>query len=256
MRQPNRHPYRGQASRRRASRGISVACVLANIVAGLGSGCLQSPEDERTSRPSPRSVEKLRTKFKNEALPTTPPGLRLSRAERKREEAKDKPRAPIADDGEGKQNTPLRSQDEERVRRFSAAGTLRGEVRKVSEGAISLGNGKGKAQTLRGTPFTLGKINRGDDVEIPFVWVGNRRWLTSPTDERPPLEAFAVRGQVQGPVTRLNRKRGVLGIGKLRFKAHPNDLKSIAIGQNLRVDFVEVDHRLWIHAAEPAWKRE
>lgn len=143
-----------------------------------------------------------------------------------------------------------------RIRRFSASGTLRGQVRQVSEGSISLGGANGTAQTLRGTPFTLGKINRGDDVEVPYMWVGNRRWLQSPLAERPPLAAFAVRGEVLGPVTRLDRKRGLLGIGRLRLKAHPSDLRTIAIGQVLRVDFVEVDRKLWVHSAAPAWQQD
>lgn len=250
---------------------LAMAFVLWSGAFGVVAACEQAaPDGTQASSPN-GAADRLGTKLMDAANPSGHSTLQLSRVERSRktqvqrsETDEAEPSANSAHDSPQdvpeERGFPDASETNEdqatRVRRFSATGTVRGQVRKVSEGTISLGNSNGKFQTLRGTPFTLGKINRGDDVEIPYVWVGNRRWLTSPSEERPPLEAFAVRGSLHGPVTRLDRKRGMLGIGRLRLKAHPHDLRTIAIGQVLRVEFVEVDQRLWVHSAEAAWREE
>ena len=263
---------RGSVCDNRATMRKSDAALVAWALIGLSLGLTASAcdgihEKNEPSHHSPQSVEMLSAKLRNTSSSLLRSAQTSSHVRPKSEsnvpligksDAKPEETAPSnreVRDGE-LENATSNQVENARIRRFPAAGTLRGQVRKISESSISLGATNEKPQTLRGTPFTLGKMNRGDDVEIPFVWVGNRRWLTSPTEERPPLTAFAVHGHLRGPVTRLDRKRGVLGIGKLRLKAHPHDLRTIAIGQVLRVDFVEVDHRLWVHSAQAAWQEK
>lgn len=141
---------------------------------------------------------------------------------------------------------------ERKLRVFPVEGTLRGSLRRAEADHLEFRGAKARTR-IGGTPFDFGALTRGDEVEIPYRLVGDKRWLwpALQVDERPATQRFAVQGIVRGPILRLDRREGRIDIGHMRLRAHPADLADMGVGQMREVRFVEIGTRLWLHSSAP-----
>ena len=147
---------------------------------------------------------------------------------------------------------PARSLLVERgVATLPAEGVTRGTVTRKLPHALVI-DADGPPTRIEGTPWDFRGISVGDVASLTYRTVGGQRWIwpVEPEEDRPSVEAYNVRGTVTGPITVVDRSRGMLQVGRLWIRSHPADLDALDEGQIVEVRYVQVEGRLWVHGVE------
>ena len=139
----------------------------------------------------------------------------------------------------------------EGVSAIPAEGVIRGTVVRKRPHAIFIQD-RGPRVRVMGTPWDFLAISVGDVVSLPYRTVGDAKWIwpVEPGADRPTADAYSVRGSVEGPITQVDRPRGMIQVGRLWVRSHPADLEAFDEGQIVDVRYVQIDGRLWAHTIE------
>lgn len=140
-------------------------------------------------------------------------------------------------------------------------GTLQGTIQQVNlrNSTVTVqalvGGGGVRNVTLRARPETLARLNPGDVVALTYNNYNGVLWLAP--SEGPggagavaPQTLWSQYGTYTGPVTGVDRARGLLRVRGRTFLAHPEQLEGIYPGQFLSVGFAQIGNQNWVEGLQ------
>lgn len=136
-------------------------------------------------------------------------------------------------------------------------GMVRGTVQNVSpdQGTVALQSG-GQTITLHARPDELASLSQGQSVTLPYESYGGEPWIVPGNEQQQQQQqgmgaAPSSQMHLTGTVQAVDRMAGVIAVGDMKLRVHPQQVQDVSPGQTVSVTYQNVQNVPWVEQIQP-----